>query len=341
MPLVPRDLIVVGASAGGVEALRGFVANLPPDLPAAVAVVLHLPAGGTSALPAILDRSGPLPAVSARHGMPVVRGRVHVAPPDHHLLVVDGEFRLSHGPTENGHRPAVDALFRSAAVARGAGAIGVILSGTLDDGTAGVVAIVSRGGLAVVQDPEEALYRGMPESVLRHVPDAQVQPVGKMGFLLREHALQEVETGGDAGMPELLRLEARLAGGGGGATPGEVDEMGTPSDFSCPDCHGTLIELDAEHKRFRCQVGHAWTAEALLDAQAVSLEKALWTALRTLEEKVKLAKRMGREAEARGNRWLADRYGHTEREAQDAADVLRDHLLSGLFNRQSNAERSG
>ncbi|NUT91608.1 MAG: chemotaxis protein CheB [Saccharothrix sp.] len=331
-----RDLIVVGASAGGVEALRAFVAGLPGDLAAAVAVVLHMPAGGTSALAAILKRSGPLDVVSARHGMPLRKGRIHVAPPDHHLIVSDGQVHLSHGPTENGHRPSVDALFRSAAVARGPSVVGVVLSGTLDDGAAGMVAITSRGGMAVVQDPEEALYSGMPTAVMRHVEVAHVVSARKMGVVLRDVVGSPVE---DVGEPsDLLRKESALAADHAGAPPGEVNRMGTPSSFSCPDCNGALIALDTDHSRFRCHVGHAWTAEALLDAKDAALEKALWTALRTLEEKATLARRMSRSAVARGSGSLVERYRSSAAEASSAAEVLRSHLLSGAFLRHTHAE---
>lgn len=333
-----RDLIVVGASAGGVEALRAFVAGLPEDLAAAVAVVLHVPARGTSALPAILDRSGPLPAVAARAGMALRRGRIHVAPPDHHLIVLDGAVHLSRGPTENGHRPSVDALFRSAALARGAGVIGVVLSGTLDDGAAGMVAISTRGGLAVVQDPEEALHPGMPNAVLRHVEVDHVLPAAKMGAVLREEVGSPVTDVGEA--PELLRRESALTANATGAGPGEVEGMGTPSGFSCPDCGGALMALDDEHTRFRCHVGHGWTAEALLDAQDAALDKALWTALRALEEKASLTRRMRRSATARGSTVMVERCRQAETEAAGAADVLRSRLVAGSFTRSNPPERS-
>ncbi|MBB5960212.1 two-component system chemotaxis response regulator CheB [Saccharothrix tamanrassetensis] len=333
-----RDLIVVGASAGGVEALRAFVAGLPEDLEAAVAVVLHLPSGGTSALPAILDRSGPLPAVGARAGMPLRPGRIHVAPPDHHLLVVDGTAHLSHGPTENGHRPAVDALFRSAAAARGSGVIGVVLSGALDDGAAGMVAIANRGGLTVVQDPEEALYTGMPSAVMRHVSVDHVVSAGTMGALLKDEVGRRVPDGREPS--EMLRREVVLTANDGGADPSEVRGMGTPSNFSCPDCSGTLVELDVEGSRFRCQIGHGWTADALLDAQDATLEKALWTALRTLEEKANLARRMRADAQKRGADAMVKRYQNSEQESTAAADVLRGHLMSGAFAPNPQAEHS-
>jgi len=192
-----RDLIVVGASAGGVQALCAFAAGLPADLPAAVLVVLHLPAGATSFLAPILTRSGPLPAVVAGGGEPLRRGQIQVAPPDHHLLVMDAQVALSRGPTENGHRPSINALFRSAAVAAGPAVIGVQLSGVLDDGVAGLVAIAARGGLVMVQDPADALYSGMPEQAMRRVRPDYVLPAGGMGEALAKISESAVDEADD------------------------------------------------------------------------------------------------------------------------------------------------
>jgi two-component system chemotaxis response regulator CheB len=258
-----RDLIVVGASAGGVEALRSLVAGIPPDLPAALAVVLHLPADGTSALPQILRRFGTLPAVAASSGMPIRPGRIHVAPPDHPLMVVQDQFVLSQGPTENGHRPAINALFRSAAVAFGPRVTGVLLSGVLDDGVAGLVAIRLQGGRTVVQDPAEALYPGMPQSALRHLAPDYVLPTAAMGAVLDKLARQEVD-------------------------PERSPPHSQGSDF----------------------------------------ERALWSALRSLDEKAGLAARMSGEARERGNERLAKRYARTTAEAEQAADVLRERLTT-------------
>jgi two-component system chemotaxis response regulator CheB len=200
-----RNVVVVGASAGGVEALRSLVAGLPPDLAAVVVVVLHLPVGGTSALSRILSRAGPLPALTAEDGMPLRPGRVYVAPPGrHHLLVVDHHLRLSDGATLPGHRPAVDVLFRSAALAFGPRIIGVVLSGVLHDGAAGLVEIASRGGITMVQDPADARYRGMPDSALRLLTADHVLPAGRMGAVLAEltrEPLPEIPARGAANRP--------------------------------------------------------------------------------------------------------------------------------------------
>lgn len=320
----PLDLVVVGASAGGVEALREFAAGLPADLSAAVLVVLHLPAGGVSALAPILHRSGPLPATAAEHGAPLLAGHIYTAVPDRHLLVAGSRVELSRGPTENGHRPAVDALFRSAALTWGPRAVGVVLSGTLDDGAAGLVAIKSRGGLAIVQDPEEALYRGMPESAQATAAVDHVLGAGDMGAVLTKSLRERVVP--ETPPSRLDEVEARVEAG--------IDETGIvpvtePSGLTCPDCQGVLFTVEAD-RRFRCRVGHAWTAKALVEQQDVELEKALWTALRALEEKRHLADQMSVDATAHGHDALARRYADHAREADGAVGVLRRLLLDDV-----------
>lgn len=323
-----RDLIVVGASAGGVEALRTLVAGLPPDLPAAVAVVLHLPAGGTSALPSILDRAGPLHAVAARNGMALERGTIYVAPADHHLLVMDGELALSHGPNENGHRPSINPLFRSAAAAAGPRVIGVILSGVLDDGVAGLAAIAGRGGLAAVQDPADALYPSMPSRALQHVQARCVLPAAELGAALGKLAHETVD---ETMVPPAsldLKLANAISGNPTGAAGMAIPNGTNDPTFSCPDCQGVLTEVDRETGRYCCRVGHSWSAEALLAAQGSALERALWTALRTLDEKVALATRMRDQAKRNSRPLLVERYKRMADEAMAAADVLRGYLTS-------------
>jgi two-component system, chemotaxis family, protein-glutamate methylesterase/glutaminase len=326
---VRRDLIVVGASAGGVEALRAFVAGLPADLPAAVLIVLHLPARGTSALAAILSRAGPLAARSAETGYPLCPGTVTVAPPDHHLLVLDGHSALSRGPTESGHRPAVDALFRSAARARGARVIAVVLSGALDDGAAGAVAVASRGGLVVVQDPAEALYPSMPRATMRLVMPDHVLAAGMMGRTLARRLREEVGAVAEDALPELDDREVDIALYGDRGPEHELTDLGTMSGYSCPDCNGALVALRGTD-RFRCRVGHGWTAEALLDAQGDGVERALWASYRVLQERAGLARRMETAAAARKDWTMQHRHADAHREAITSARVLRDLLLAGL-----------
>lgn len=316
----PRDVVVVGASAGGVEALRAMVAGLPADLPAAILVVLHLPAGGTSALPEILARVCPLSVAGGRDGEPLRTGHVYVARPDHHLLTVDERVALSHGPTENGHRPAIDALFRSAVVAHGPAVTGVLLSGVLDDGVAGLSAIAGVGGTVIVQDPADALYRGMPDHALRLLTPDHVVPAAEIGALLGKIAATTVERSAAPGA--LLRWENDIARGG---SREGAEDVRTPSGFSCPDCDGVLADI--EHgRRYRCRVGHAWTAEALLDAQGSAFERALWIALRSLEEKTALSRRMATHARERGNAGIAQRYDRQAEETMQAAEEIRRQL---------------
>jgi two-component system chemotaxis response regulator CheB len=323
-----RDVVVLGASAGGVEALRSLVGALPADFPAAVLVVMHLSPGASSALPQILSRAGTLPSVAAQHGAPLTRGVIHVAPPDRHLLIDDGTLLLSHGPTENGHRPAVNATLRSAAVTAGPAAIGVVLSGALDDGSAGLCSVVERGGLAMVQDPAEALYPGMPANALALTPTEHVYPAEVLGKMLDKLVRVPVEPVPVKPPSPGLLLEDRIARDSvrlDAVVPGE----GTPaSGYSCPDCQGTLLEIGHPPGQYRCRIGHAWSAEALLSAHDAEFERALWTALRSLDEKAALARRMQRDSTHRGLAGLTGRYDTTARECAKAAETLRRFLIA-------------
>ena len=282
-----HGIVVVGASAGGVEALADLAASLPDDLAAAVFVVLHLPATGTSALPEILRRHGPLPAAHVNDGEPIRPGRIYVAPPDHHVLVRTGHVHLSRGPRENGHRPAIDPLFRSAAREYATEVIGVVLSGALDDGTAGLLAIKSRGGVAVVQQPTDALYPGMPGNALEHVQVDHVVAAASIGKLLTRLVADLLDAPREPA-PTGMRVEVEMEGFAPEAF--ESNHPGRPSGFSCPDCNGVLWQIkDGGPERYRCRVGHAWSPESLLSQQSEALEAALWVALRSLEERAALA----------------------------------------------------
>src|SRR5919107_2308696 len=227
--MADHGIVVVGASAGGVEALAELAASLPSELSAAVFVVLHLPPTGTSALPEILHRHGPLPAAHVKDGEPIQPGRIYVAPPDHHLLLRTGHVHLSHGPRENGHRPAIDPLFRSAAREYASRVIGLVLSGSLDDGTAGLLAIKSRGGVAVVQDPADALYPGMPGSALEHLQVDHVLPAASMGQLLTTLTADLAQPPPDPA-PSTMRVEVAMERFSLEAFEG--DHPGRPSGFS-------------------------------------------------------------------------------------------------------------
>jgi len=321
-----HGIVVVGASAGGVEALTDLAASLPSDLSAAVFVVLHLPATGTSALPEILRRHGPLPAAHVRDGEPIQPGRIYVAPPDHHVLVRTGHVHLSRGPRENGHRPAIDPLFRSAAREYAARVIGVVLSGALEDGTAGLLAIKSRGGIAVVQNPEDALYPGMPGNAVEHAQVDHVLAAASMGKLLTRLLADLAEPPADPA-PTGMRVEVEMEGFSMEAFEG--NHPGRPSGFSCPDCHGVLWQIkDGGLERYRCRVGHAWSPESLLTQQSEALEAALWVALRSLEERAALARRLAEPARRRGHAITATRFEEQAAEAQQAARLVRDLLLN-------------
>ena len=323
-----HDIIVVGASAGGVEALVELVRDLPPDLPAAVCVVLHLPAGGTSVLPQILGRAGPLRAAHARDGEPLHHRRIYVAPPDHHLMLEPGRVRLFGGPRENGHRPAVDVLFRSAALTFGPRVVGVVLSGTLDDGTAGLLAIKRCGGVAVVQQPADARYSGMPDSALQHVVVDHCVPVREMPAVLTRLAHEPAGPPPEPSSEDRLQIELRSLAMD--PTLLNSDERpGEPAVYACPECHGTLWEVhDGDLMRYRCRVGHAFTAEWLLVEQSHHLEAALWMALRALEEKASLAARLRQRAAEQGHMLVAERFEEQEQDARLRAEMVRQTLLN-------------
>jgi two-component system chemotaxis response regulator CheB len=312
-------VVVVAASAGGIEALREVLGGIPDDYEGVVLVVLHVPAGGGRALAAILDRAGPLPAAAAVDGEPLVGGRVYVCVADHHLLLTDGHIGVRRGPRENGYRPAADPLFRSAARYFGPRAVGVVLSGMLNDGTAGLAAIRRQGGTAVVQDPQDALYEGMPVSALENVGVDHVVPAAAIGPLLAELAGQVV--GGAPSADDDMRKEVALMEADDRVMEGA--HVGRPSQWPCPDCNGVLWEVDDEVFRFRCRVGHAWSAESLLHAQSDAVEAALWIALRSLEDKVALSRAMADRAEAGGRAKSAVRFRAEAEEIAHSVEVLR------------------
>ena len=325
-----QDIIVVGASAGGVEALSRLVAELPEDLPAAMLVVLHMGANTGTLLPKILGRQTKLPVDHPRDGEAIEPNRIYVAVPDRHLLVGEGTVRVTNGPKENGHRPAVDTLFRSAASAYGPRVVGVVLSGTRDDGTAGLRAIHARGGGGIVQDPAEALFPGMPQSALAGDQPDRVLPVAEMGSLLSELARNGLPGDGEpVTISDDLDAELRWAHPELEWPVPADPPFGTPSGFTCPDCHGNLWEIDdAGFSRYRCRVGHGYSADSLLVNQRTGVEAALWIAYRALEERVALCDRLADRAEGRQADITAQHFRADGAEVARQAETLRALLSS-------------
>ncbi len=274
-------VIVIGASAGGVSALSTLVSQLPSTFPAPILVVLHV-GSHRSILPEILSARGPLPAAHAKHEEALVAGRVYVAPPNRHLLIENGHVRLTKGPKEHFTRPAIDPLFVSAALTYGPAAVGVILTGTMDDGTAGLQAIKACGGLAVVQDPQDALEPSMPCSALKHVQIDHCGPIDGMADVLGALIVSTSEMSPEK-PPHLLHEQALALAQG---DPMEhLSAIASPSTFVCPDCSGSLWQLDKTSPiRSRCHTGHAYTLKTLQHALKETADQALWKAVRALQE---------------------------------------------------------
>jgi two-component system chemotaxis response regulator CheB len=316
----PHGVVAVGASAGGVEALTEFATGLPADLPYSILVALHMPSNAPSVLAQIIDRSGPLTAVPATDGVPLQAGRIYVAVPDRHMLVDDHRVTLSEGPTENGYRPAINALFRSVALTFGSRAVGVLLSGVLDDGVLGISAIRSRGGTTVAQRPDDAHFPAMPLNAINAgVVDHQVK-ASELGALLA--TLANTETKERHMERDLnMELEDRIAKGPRFTVAFDAEDLGPPSGYTCPDCNGSLMTLGEKH--FRCRVGHAWTADALLKERDCEVEGALWVALRSLQEKIRLSRRLAKNV---GSGAISERYNEVADEAERAMSVLSKRL---------------
>jgi two-component system chemotaxis response regulator CheB len=305
-------------------------AGLPRDLPAAVFVVHHFPANSVSALPSILGRAGPLPAMHAVHNQVIEPGRIYIAPPDRHMVVVDNHIHLSRGPRENGHRPAVDPLFRTAAREFGPRVIGVLLSGSLDDGTVGMMAVKRHKGLTVVQDPGEALYPAMAQSAMERVGVDLVLPVQEIAQLLTRLSREPValHEGKTAMLPEDEEVQDPAESGTAAIAEGPLP--GSPTALTCPDCGGAIWEqVEGELVRYRCHVGHAYTVDSMIGAQAALVETALWTAVRALEEKAQLSRRLAERSRRRGLDRLAQRYAEGVQSAELGSSSIRQLLLKG------------
>ena len=336
------DIIVIGASAGGLDAVRVVVNAFPKDLPAAVFIVIHTSPEGPGLLAGILDRTGNLPAVTARSGMAFENGKIYVAPPDSHLLLEDGYVRLSSGPREHRFRPAIDPLFRTAARRFGRRVIGVVLSGNLADGSHGLLTIKESGGIAIVQRPDEAVAPSMPEMALQRVDVDHVLPAGEIGHVITDlvmngHQRQSHRGGSKRTKP--ARSGGRTAVEEPNAEEPDSDALetgafpGPPSPFTCPDCGGTLWEFkNGELVRYRCHVGHGFSEQSLANQQNEKVEDALWSALRAIEESIELRKRMADRAQTRNLTAVVPSLERDIADYESRADALRDLLLGNGGN---------
>jgi two-component system, chemotaxis family, protein-glutamate methylesterase/glutaminase len=319
-----RDIVVIGASAGGVTALREIVQALPAGFPAAVFIVLHISRDTPSLLGEILGQVGTLPVRNAADGDPVQPGTIYVAERDHHLVLKDGRVRVLFGPKQDHHRPSIDVLFRSAAWQYGPRVIGVVLTGFLSDGTAGLHAIKQAGGVAVVQDPNTAMYRGMPESALRAVTVDYCVGLSEIPALL-VHLTGPFKAEPAVARSSALRLETEADLG----NVGDLAQIAEPSSYLCPDCGGALWEVRSDElPRFRCRVGHGYSVESLLSSQQPYVERALWAAARSLEDRAALARRLADAWRERNAAAVVDHFARSADQSSEHASIIRSFLGS-------------
>jgi two-component system chemotaxis response regulator CheB len=308
-----------------VDALKRLVSALPADLPAALFIVLHRPPDHPSLLAEILQRVGPLDVAHAIDDESIVPGRIYVAPPDRHLLIEQGHIRLTNGPKENRFRPAIDPLFRSAASSFGPRVVGVVLTGNLDDGMAGLWAIKDRGGVAIVQDPEEALFPSMPRNALANVEVDYCLRLAEIAPALVRLSAQPV-TGG-AAVSEHMQIETRIALEDNALEAG-VMKLGKPSPFTCPECHGMLLQIqDGELIRFRCHTGHAYSASSLLEEVTESVEQGLWNAMRSMDELVLLLRHLADHAHEYDDPATAAKIAQQAQDVRQRTQFVRQALM--------------
>ena len=323
-----HDIIVIGGSAGSLDAMRAIAYGMPAEFPAALFFVLHSSPYGQGLLPEVLGSRGKLPTAHARDGEPVTPGRIYVAPPDHHLMLEPGRVRVTRGPKENRFRPALDPLFRSAALAYGPRVVGVVLSGWLDDGAAGLWAIKARGGVAIVQDPDEAFARPMIENAMRQVSVDYRLRAADIAPTLVELASAQVVAAGEFPAPAELEVETKIAMGDKALGLGVLG-LGDPSLVTCPECHNVLVRLRAGGgARFRCNNGHAYTADSLLAEMDEAVERSLWNAVRQVQENALLMEHIASHAREAGQADVAALFDRKGAEARRRGELVRRAVMN-------------
>jgi two-component system chemotaxis response regulator CheB len=323
-----RNIIVIGASMGGFKAFKKIVQDLPPDLDASIFIVWHMSPNTSGVLPTVLNKQNTIYAAQAHDKEPILSNRIYVAPPDHHLLIEEGRVRVTRGPKENRFRPAVDPLFRSAAYAYGNRVIGVVLSGALDDGTAGLWRIKHSGGIAVVQDPGDAEVPSMPENAMRQVKVDYSVPLADMAALLVKLSSEELTDNKNTMKDEKTKIEIDIAAEQNALGKGSLD-IGVLSPYTCPECHGVLSKIvDGDLSRYRCHTGHAFSADTLMASITEKIEESLYSALRSVDESILLLNHIGDHyAEANQPR-LAAAYFKKVKEAEGRSSLIRKAVLS-------------
>lgn len=337
--MYPKDhIIVVGASAGGVESLITFVSSLPHDLPAAIFVVQHLSPNYVSALPQILSKNGSLPAGHPKDGEKIQAGRIYVASPDRHLLIEHDRVLVKKGPKENRFRPSIDALFRSAAYSYGPQVIGIVLSGALDDGTSGLWSIKRLNGTTIVQEPSEAAFDSMPFSALEQVEIDYCISVHEMGDLVSKLTKKprKERTEDTTADREKMKIEISVGADGDAFRKG-IMNVGSLTPFTCPECHGVLVQIEeGEISRYRCHTGHAYSRSSLLSEIMLKVDESYWSAMRSLEEATMLLDRMGRDMSERGHDASAALFFERGKTTEEHSRRLREMVLTGkLFSGDS------
>jgi two-component system, chemotaxis family, protein-glutamate methylesterase/glutaminase len=319
-----RNILAIGASAGGVEALRFLASEFPADLDASILVVIHLSTQFVSAFDAILTQSGPLPATFAKEGETVEQRRIYIAPPGRHLILDQDRLQLGAGPRENNSRPSIDPMLRSVGLCCGPRAIGAVLTGTLGDGASGLAALKSCGGLTVVQDPNDAAFPEMPTLAMGLAKPDHV--VGLAGMASLFEKLVQQPAGGSHLIPEGLKYEVEVARSGQ-TSMSDMDLIGRRSVLACPDCHGVMWEIgEGDLVRYRCHVGHAYTAELMALAIDENLNRAMGSALRALEERLALAEKLRAQAADSGHLHVAESWSRKATEFAQEAEVIRTSL---------------
>jgi len=337
-----HKIIVIGASAGGLEAIKGLVSKLPRHFNSPIFIVWHMGPGTTGILPQVINNLNTVPAVHAVDKEPIEPGKIYIAPPDRHLLIEKDRVRVTHGPRENRFRPAVDPLFRSAAYAYGARVAGIVLSGALDDGTAGLWTIKRRGGMAIVQEPADAAYASMPTNALEAVNIDFQLPIAEIAQLLIKldnglsYKINTTMPDPDEQEDNRTKMEISV-GLQENTSDASILELGEISPYTCPECHGVLVAInEGRRTRFRCHTGHAFSADSLLLNLTESIEKSLWSAVRGLEETVFLLNNMGDQFSSHNNPKLAAAYFRKAKETEARADkvraVIKQHELLSTEN---------